>query len=245
MSPEQIVTVVTGILQAGGLGYLFYHLIGGLRTRIATLEGTIKAQNETLNVMERRISETEKVGMIYKDLLSSLPKDLQNYKAVISTTKDEMILELQNANKQKDEELKKIREIDQSLAGHPQKARAKNLKVMRFLLEPKQEDFRGFLQNLCGTIDVAVDELIRNPELDAVIAHQGKTLIIEDDKAKWDALVKPPAGEKPASRLTGGSWSVMGWYGTFQDNRLVMSSSRYNAFASASRHLKVYLEDYD
>jgi hypothetical protein len=144
MSPEQIVTVVTGILQAGGLGYLFYQLIGGLRTRIATLERTITAQNETLNVMERRVSETEKVGMIYKDLLSSLPKDLENYKAVISTTKDEMILELQNANKQKDEELKKIREIDQSLARHPQKAAAKNLQVMRFLLEPKQEDFANF-----------------------------------------------------------------------------------------------------
>jgi hypothetical protein len=158
MSPEQIVTIITGILQAGGLGYLFYHLIGGLRTRIATLEGTIKAQNETLNVMERRISETEKVGMIYKDLLSSLPKDLENYKAVISTTKDEMILELQNANRQKDEKIKKIHEIDQSLARHPQKAAARNLQVMRFLLEPRQEDFRKFLENLCGTVDVAMRE---------------------------------------------------------------------------------------
>jgi len=245
MSPEQIVTVVTGILQAGGLGYLFYHLIGGLRTRIATLEGTIKAQNETLNVMERRISETEKVGMIYKDLLRSLPKDLENYKAVISTTKDEMILELQNANKQKDEKLKKIREIDQSLARHPQKGAAKNLQVMRFLLEPEQEDFRKFLQNLYGTIDVAVDQLIRNPDLDAVVAHQGKTIVIEDDKARWDALVQPPPGEKRASRLLGASWSVLGWYGLFEDNRLVMSSSRYNAFSSACRHLKINLEAYD
>jgi len=57
MSPEQIVTVITGVLQAGGLGYLFYYLIGGLRTRIGTLERTIKAQNETLNVMERRVSD--------------------------------------------------------------------------------------------------------------------------------------------------------------------------------------------
>ena len=148
MSPEQIVTIVTGVLQAGGLGYFFYYLIRGLRSRITTLEDTIEAQNKTLNVMERRVSETEKVGQIYKDLLNNLPKDLENYKAVISKTRDEMILELQNANKQKEDELKKIREIDQSLAGQPQKAAAKHLQVMRLLLEARNEDFREFLERL-------------------------------------------------------------------------------------------------
>ena len=245
MSSEQIVTVVTGILQAGGLGYFFYYLIRGLRSRVTTLERTIKAQNETLNVMERRVSETEKVGLIYKDLLSNLPKDLENYRAVISKTKDEMILELQNANKQKDDKLKKIREIDQSLAGQPQKAAAKDLQVMRFLLDAKHEDFRKFLEHLYGTIDVAVDALIRNPEFDAVVAQQGKTIVIEDDKERWDALVRPPQGEKPTSRMQTASWSILGWYGFFDDNRVVMSSSKYNAFSAACRHLKINLAAYD
>ena len=38
-----------------------------------------------------------------------------------------MIVELQNANKQKDEELKKIREIDQRLALDPKKSRGEGL----------------------------------------------------------------------------------------------------------------------
>jgi hypothetical protein len=245
MSPEQIVTVVTGILQAGGLGYFFYYLIRGLRSRVTTLEQTIEAQNKTLNVMERRVSETEKVGQIYKDLLNNLPKDLENYKAVISKTRDEMILELQNANKQKDQELKKIREIDQSLARQPQKAAAKHLEVMRFLLDAKNEDFRKFFEQLCGTIDVAVDALIRNPDFDAVVAQQRRTIVIEDDKARWDALVRPPPGEKRTSRMQTASWSALGWYGFFDDNRVVMSTNKYAAFSSACRHLQICLAAYD
>jgi len=116
---------------------------------------------------------------------------------------------------------------------------------MRFLLEAKNEDFRKFLEQLCGTSDLAVDALVRNPDFDAVVAQQGKTIVIEDDKARWDALVKPPPGENPASRLRGGSWSILGWYGIFEDNRVVMSSTRYNAFSSACRHLKISLEAYD
>jgi uncharacterized coiled-coil protein SlyX len=244
MSPEQIVTIVTGILQAGGVGVFVYYLIRGLRSRISGLEGTVQAQNETLRVMERRVAETEKVGQIYKDLLSNLPKDLENYKAVISKTRDDMILELQNANKQKDEQLKQIGEIDRSLAEQPQKGAAKRLESMRFLLDTKNEPFRKFVEQLCGDIDVAVDALVRSPDFAELLAREGKALVIEDNKERWDALVKPPEGAG-ASRMRSASWSVFGWYGFFDDNRIVMSTSQRNLFSAACRTLKIKLAGYE
>ncbi len=95
--------VIPNILQTLGLGIFFYYLIRGLRLKITALEGTISVQNQTLEAMEKRIEETEKVGALYKNLIADLPKDLDNYRAIISRTKDDVILELNTEiqNKQK------------------------------------------------------------------------------------------------------------------------------------------------
>ena len=64
MSAEQTVTIITGVLEAGGIGVFMYYLVRGLRSKISGLEGTVRAQNQTLQVMERRVAETEKIGQI-------------------------------------------------------------------------------------------------------------------------------------------------------------------------------------
>ena len=94
---------IYSILQTLGLGIFFYYLIRGLRSEISGLKGTINAQNETLKIMDKRIEETEKIGNIYKNLINDLPKDLEDYKTIVTQTKDEMIFELKNQN----EEIKK------------------------------------------------------------------------------------------------------------------------------------------
>ena len=66
MSADQIVNVVTSLLQGGGIAVFLYFLIRGLRQEIRSLNKTVGAQKETLAVMETRIAETEKVGAIYK-----------------------------------------------------------------------------------------------------------------------------------------------------------------------------------
>jgi len=93
------------MLETLGLGWVFYYLIHGLKTKISALESTIRLQSQTLDVMERRVQETEKVGHIYKNLLSDLPRDLENYKTIVSKTKDEVILELQEQNRHTKKEL--------------------------------------------------------------------------------------------------------------------------------------------
>lgn len=79
-----------------GLGLFLWWLIHGLKTKVESLKGVVDAQKETIEVMGRRIKETEEIGGIYKTLLADLPQELENYKKITSITKDEIILRLQS-----------------------------------------------------------------------------------------------------------------------------------------------------
>ena len=245
MSPEQIVTVVAAVLQTGGLAYFFNQVIRGLKEKVNSLEKTIEAQNQTLQIMERQVAETEKVGRIYKNLFSELPKDLENYKAIISKTKDDVIIELQNANKQKDERLKELSHTERqlSLDQAPKAEVILHMETMRFLVEPKHEHFRKFVENICGDIDAAVVSLIATRDLVKFLEAEGRVMEIEDDKAKFEALWQPqPDGKQ--RQLRSASHSMSGWHGVFDDNGVVMSSSERNHFVAACRALKARLDSH-
>ena len=83
----------------GGLGVFLLFLIRGLKIQIFSLERTLDLQKQTLDIMEKRIAETEKVGAIYKRFLEDLPKDLDNYRAVVLQLRDEAISALQKENR--------------------------------------------------------------------------------------------------------------------------------------------------
>lgn len=106
MESAVITTIVTAILEGGGLAALFYYVVKGLRRHISALKDTIDTQKTTLDTMERRIVETEKIGNLYKAMVESLPKDLENFRTIMSKLKDETIGELQRAINDKNEELK-------------------------------------------------------------------------------------------------------------------------------------------
>jgi hypothetical protein len=99
MTTDQLITVITGVAQAGGLGVFILFLIRGLKIQILSLKKTLDIQKETLDIMERRIAETEKVGEIYKNFLRDLPKALEDYKAVVLRLRDEAIAVLEKENK--------------------------------------------------------------------------------------------------------------------------------------------------
>jgi uncharacterized coiled-coil protein SlyX len=103
---------LASILETTGLAVFIYYLIRGLRAKISALEATIAVQHKTLDVMERRVQETEKVGSIYRNLIADLPADIDNFKTVISKTKDETILELKNQN---DIAQRKLRDAQQQI----------------------------------------------------------------------------------------------------------------------------------
>ena len=96
---------LSALIPQFGLGLFIWYLINGLKDQIGSLQGVVAAQKETIEVMDRRIQETEKIGGIYKSLLSDLPEDLERYKKIIATTKDEVILQLQSRQAETEREV--------------------------------------------------------------------------------------------------------------------------------------------
>ena len=233
MTPEQIVTIIVGVLQAGGLSLFFAHVIRGLKTQIGALENTIKAQNSTLEVMERRVAETEKVGRIYQELFANLPKDLENYRAVIAATKDAAILELQNSNNQKDDIIKSLRKLEAAASSHPSPETLRQIEAMRFLLSDRQDAFRKFLVAVFDDLEVAVAGIVKCETLKDFFDAHKISIVLEDSKEKWDEYVaaKPPAHMKTAS------WSGGNWYGVFQNGIVVMSTGQLFAFSDAYKSM--------
>ncbi|MDQ6788003.1 MAG: hypothetical protein M3033_14450 [Acidobacteriota bacterium] len=105
MNAEQITTIITNLLTSGGISVFFWFLVRSLKLEISGLNATVKAQKETLEVMEKRISETEKVGDIYKNLIKELPEHVEQYKIFINRIKDEKITELEKVSQSKNTEL--------------------------------------------------------------------------------------------------------------------------------------------
>jgi tetrahydromethanopterin S-methyltransferase subunit B len=105
MTPEQITTIVVGVLQSGGILFVAWCWIRGLKARLSGLQGTIDALKGTIDAQEQTLKVMEKMVDIYRNLLNNLPEDLDNYKSLISRTKDDVITAQQQAIKNKDDEL--------------------------------------------------------------------------------------------------------------------------------------------
>jgi hypothetical protein len=106
MSVEQITTIVTNILQGGGVVAFIGLLVRGLRREIRSLNQTVKTQQQTLDAMERRVAESERLGEVYRKFLHTMPEDLEKYQVFIRQTKDQAIAELERTNLLKDQQIK-------------------------------------------------------------------------------------------------------------------------------------------
>lgn len=117
MSVEQITTVISNLLQGSGVAAFLYYLVKGLRREITSLNRTVETQQKTLDAMEKRIAETEKLGEVYRKFLHTMPEDLEKYQTFIRKTKDEAIAELERSNQLKDEKIKLLSQADPAETG--------------------------------------------------------------------------------------------------------------------------------
>src|SRR5262245_18824624 len=112
MNAEQITTIITNVLTGGGIVCFLGMWIRALKNRISEMNKTIEIQQETLEVMKTQVSETEKIGNIYKQFIDGFPSDLEKYRALHTKMKDDQIKLLEQAIEQKDEKLKETAEIE-------------------------------------------------------------------------------------------------------------------------------------
>jgi Na+-transporting methylmalonyl-CoA/oxaloacetate decarboxylase gamma subunit len=111
MHPDQISIIVLTILGSGFVTIFLFFLIRGLKLEIQSLNMAIETQNQTLEIVEKRIAENEKVGNIYKNLIDELPIAVDKYKEIIRKTKETVIEELEKAKQSQDEKLKQVAEL--------------------------------------------------------------------------------------------------------------------------------------
>ncbi|EPX6950216.1 MULTISPECIES: hypothetical protein [Vibrio] len=90
MEPH-ILTTVSSILEVGGLAVFFNYVIKGLKSKIDSLSETIQVQKGTIEAMESRVSEVQKIGETYTKFAKELPSYVEDYEKLVRVTKDRVI----------------------------------------------------------------------------------------------------------------------------------------------------------
>lgn len=171
--------------------------------------------------MERRVQETEKVGNIYRDLLASLPTDLENFKTVLSKTKDETIVELQNQNETIKRKLHSAEELIQH-SGNSKEVITLHLRVLNNLLSKRANQFgrRGELDlaSICEfgerKVENCIGYLVSAKTIDEFLHAIGFSVhVTTDDSFVKVAFTerKAPDG-KPLEFATASHSIDTGWY---------------------------------
>ncbi len=133
-------TLLSSLGEATGLGILIWFTFRSLRTELKALQKLATTQEKTLEAMERRVEEAEKVGALYRKLIDDLPADIDKYRETLRRLKDQVIQELEEANRRKDD---KLAELTKSRLDEIQ----------------KQESLLDELPELRETVQVSFDRL--------------------------------------------------------------------------------------
>jgi len=212
--------ILPSVFETVGLGVFFFYLIHGLKQKITALESTISIQGKTLDVMERRVQETQKVSDIYKNLMSDLPKDIDNFKTVLSKTKDATIIELRNQNEIAERKMEEAKKQIEGSKNSPEEI-VRHLKVLKKLLsKPTSDPFyptHYALFHVCEfggrKLEQCVPLILDSKTLEEFLARAGYSVVVTNDNKKLSAMFgikTTPRGAPLVSACI--SDSEKGWY---------------------------------
>jgi hypothetical protein len=197
--------LIQSIAEMTGLGAFIFYLFRALSAKISGLEGVVAAQRDVMSAMTRRIEETEKIGGIYKNLLADLPNDLENYRTIVSKTKDDIIVELRS---QKDEAERRISELKTELisAGASDEKVGKQLSILKNLIIPPGKSSTSLKQDLdlkrvCEfdgrTLESQVPLIIQSKSIEEFLGRSGYTITLTED----DSILREVfSGTRPLER---------------------------------------------
>ncbi len=92
----------------GGVGFFLYYLHKGLTERISNLSQLAVEQQKTIAAVGERALEIDKLSKHYKQAL----EDFQDMGAKLESRRKELVEELEEANRRKDEQLAKLKELE-------------------------------------------------------------------------------------------------------------------------------------
>jgi chromosome segregation ATPase len=150
MTAEQLTTIFCNLVVIGFL----WMWIQTLKNQITEMNKTIEVQHKTLEAMKPQVSETEKIGNIYRQFIEELPSEIEKYKTLLTKLRGDLISELKKANEHKDERLKETAEIE-----------IKKLELQQRALDDipaliaQFEDIATTIEQRLSTVDQLVDHI--------------------------------------------------------------------------------------
>jgi hypothetical protein len=242
MTPEQITTIATGILQGGGIVAFVALYLRGVNRQIGALKGAMEIQEKALLTMEKRILETEKIGDLYKNFVSDVPKMMADYKAIVTTTHADISVKLEQTTREKLDAVAKLAEAERTLRELKDSDTDKRKTVLAtiFLYQKQNEDFSKFLEQVETDRAALADILVRSATLDDLLQECGYQLKIDNNQ---EIISKTIFRETPISNpdeiAKYASWGVGGFYIIFTNRRIVMDDRKRSQFQAGIDNLKI------
>lgn len=180
MTTESTITIISGVLETGVLTFVVYMIIKGLKERIIGLENVVETQKKTIETMDKRIFETEQISDLYKKMIEDFPKVIDDYRAVITKTKDETIYELKKIVEEKDIAIDDFKQRASII--EPEKNNEVQ-KIGQIFIDKSNKLLLDFVQKCHETNDKLYSTLINSKTLEDFITKSGYELIkIPDEK---------------------------------------------------------------
>jgi hypothetical protein len=196
--------------------------------------------------MDKRIQETEKVGNIYKKLMEDLPKDLDNYKAIINKTRDQIILELSNQNEATEKKLK-ITEEKIKNSEETDILKNKYLKAIKILLgehdldesADKDFDIMTYCEHSNHDIEECVKLLFLSTTVEDFLNKIGYNILIYNKNVEIKSMPELLAEleSKETFIWACASSESIGWYAIY-DNIIYLDEKRFNRLNNEFNLLK-------
>lgn len=166
------IQIITGVIETGIIAYIVYIIIKGLRIEIKTLQSHVNTQNETIKTMDKRIQETEKIGDLYKKLVSDFPQALEDYQAVITKTKDKTIYELNSKLEEYELTIEDL--IKRTKKASPELAK-KASGISKLFLNKDNKDLLEFLQKIGKPEDI-IDAMLKSNDFNNLMTNLGQEI---------------------------------------------------------------------
>lgn len=217
------IQIISAIIETGAIGFIVYMIIKGLKTEIKALRKNVIAQNETIKTMDKRIEETEKIGDLYKRLISDFPQALDDYQTVITKTKDSVIYELKSKVKEQNLTIDELREI--STKGDKQTSERANI-IGKLFIDKEYEDLLEFVSNLESNKDLTFRAMFENSNFKNFLTSLNKEIKFVEEGGVKDIFRSELMNENRQKDAT----LHRGIYMLTSENELIISERHFNLF---------------
>lgn len=205
----------------------------------------ITVQKDTLSTMDKRLEETEKIGNIYRRLISDLPQDLENFRTVISQTKDHVILELKNSNEEKETRIKELLAAERSIKDSDLTETESNqrLKILKNYLTGSQSegvvtkklDLQIITDFVTKETPLVVTQLINSKTVQEYLTSLGYSIESLEEMPDFKKMFK----DEPALHVGYATFSENGWY-IIRNRELYLHQEMMNSLKDEFSKIKTF-----